>query len=147
MNKPVHFDISEFLRSNTATERRIENVPTYSVIENLTELAINLLDPIREAWKSGIRVSSGYRCVRLNNVVGGVQNSQHIYGCAADIVPSNGDINGFIKFLRAWLPKSGLKWDKCIIETSKSSGAKWVHIVWKSSQGYQRHKLFDLDAK
>ena len=140
-----HFTLPELLRSSTAVNKKIENLPTMEVVHNLEALVDNLLDPLREAWGSGIRVSSGFRCVQLNNAVGGVQNSQHIYGCAADIQPSNGRFNEFVAFLKKWLP--GRSWDKCIIETSKSSGAKWVHIVWKSSQGYQRRKLFDMEAK
>lgn len=140
-----YFTLPELLRSSTAVAKRIENLPTMEVIHNLEDLVNNLLDPLREAWGSGIRVSSGFRCIQLNNVVGGVQNSQHIYGCAADIQPSNGKFNEFVAFLKKWLP--GRMFDKCIIETSKSSGAKWVHIVWKSSQGYQRRKLFDMEAK
>ena len=32
-----------------------------------------------------VRIVSGYRCVTHNRVVGGKPNSQHLYGCAADI--------------------------------------------------------------
>lgn len=146
MNKPKYFTLEEMLRSATALSKKIENLPSWEVIENLNELAINLLDPIREAWGSGIRVTSGLRVVRLNNLVKGVANSQHIYGCACDIVPVNGKTNEFIKFLTDWLPKSNLNWDKIILETSKSTGSKWVHCVYKSSQGYQRRRLFSLTA-
>lgn len=140
-----YFTLPELLKSSTAVNKKIENLPTLEVVLNLKALVENLLDPMREAWGSGIRVSSGFRCVQLNNAVGGVQNSQHIYGCAVDIQPANGKFNEFVAFLKKWLP--GRSWDKCIIETSKSSGAKWIHIVWKSSQGYQRRKLFDMEAK
>lgn len=138
-----YFQLEEFLRSKTAVDKKIENVPSYEVIDNLIALRDNLLNPLREAWGSGIHVNSGFRCPALNKAVGGVANSQHQYGCAVDIVPSNGKFDEFVAFLKRWLP--GRDWDKCIIETSKS-GAKWIHIVWKSSQGYQRHKLFSLEA-
>ena len=139
-----YFTLPELLRSDTAIKKRIDNTPTdWSVIDNLYDLVINLLDPLREAWGSGIRVNSGFRCVVLNRAVNGVQNSQHIYGCAADIVPANGKFDEFVAFLKKWLP--GRNWDKCIIESSKGGG-RWVHIVWKSSQGYQRHKLFSMQA-
>lgn len=138
-----YFQLEEFLRSKTAIDKKIENVPSYEVIDNLIALRDNLLNPLREAWGSGIHVNSGFRCPALNKAVGGVQNSQHQYGCAVDIVPSNGKFNDFVVFLKRWLP--GHDWDKCIIETSKT-GAKWIHIVWKSSQGYQRHKLFSMQA-
>ena len=139
-----YFTLQEMLRSETALRKKIDNSPSYEIVRNLERLA-EFLDQLREAWGSGIRVSSGFRCVQLNNAVGGVQNSQHIYGCAADIQPSNGKFNEFVAFLKKWL--AGRAFDKCIIETSKSSGARWIHIVWKSSQGYQRRKLFDMEAK
>jgi hypothetical protein len=58
----------------------------------LTILVEQLLDPIRRRYGAPILVTSGYRCPALNPAVGGVANSHHIVGCAADIVgetPSN----------------------------------------------------------
>ncbi|MBR1732407.1 MAG: hypothetical protein IJ729_01500 [Alloprevotella sp.] len=45
------------------------------------------LAPLREAWGAPIIVVSGYRCAALNKAVGGVKNSQHMVGEAADILP------------------------------------------------------------
>ena len=53
--------------------------------QGLTSAKDQLLDPIREAWGKPIIVSSGYRCKELNALVGGVKNSHHLLGCAADI--------------------------------------------------------------
>ena len=44
-----------------------------------------VLDPLREHWGLPIRVTSGYRCPELNEEVGGVEDSWHMDGCAADI--------------------------------------------------------------
>ena len=52
----------------------------------LTILVEQLLDPIRRRYGAPIIVTSGYRCPALNTAVGGVANSHHIIGCAADIV-------------------------------------------------------------
>ncbi len=46
---------------------------------------LEVLDKIREAVGGPVYVSSGYRCPEHNAEVGGVQNSQHLYGRAADI--------------------------------------------------------------
>ena len=54
----------------------------------LTILVEQLLDPIRRRYGAPIIVTSGYRCPALNTAVGGVANSHHIVGCAADIVAS-----------------------------------------------------------
>ena len=51
----------------------------------MVELITKVLDPIRERWQSPIYITSGYRCPALNRKVGGVENSYHTRGMAADI--------------------------------------------------------------
>lgn len=144
MRKPKYFTIYELIHSDTATRKKIDNTPTsWDIIENLLNLAL-FLDEMREAWGSGIRVSSGFRCPQLNAAVGGVQGSAHQYGNAADIVPVNGKMNEFEAFLKRWL--KGKKFDQCIWETSKSTGGRWVHFGLFSNKGEQRCKMFGLVA-
>lgn len=138
-----YFTLQEFLRSDTAIRKKIDNSPSWEVVSNLSRLAA-FLDELREAWGSAIRVSSGFRCVALNNAVGGVQGSAHQYGNAADISPVNGKMNEFEAFLKKWL--KGKKWDQVIWETSKSSGARWIHISLYSNKGEQRCRMFGLTA-
>lgn len=52
---------------------------------NIEALVDNVLDPVREQFGKPIYVSSGYRCPKHNREVGGVPNSQHMRGEAADI--------------------------------------------------------------
>lgn len=138
-----YFKLEEFLRSDTAIRKKIDNSPSWEVVNNLSRLAA-FLDELREAWGSGIRVSSGFRCYALNNAVGGVQGSAHQYGNAADISPVNGKMNEFEAFLKKWL--KGRKFDQCIWETSKSTGGRWVHFSLYSNKGEQRCKMFGLTA-
>ena len=81
-----YFTISELLKSDTATKHGIWNGATKEAEENLRSLVENVLDPLREAYGKPIRVTSGYRCPKLNRLVGGSPNSQHMRGEAADIV-------------------------------------------------------------
>ena len=53
--------------------------------ENVKALVSEVLDPVREKLGMPIVVNSGYRCERHNKDVGGVKNSQHLKGEAADI--------------------------------------------------------------
>ena len=53
--------------------------------ENVEALVQNVLDPLRERYGKPIYVNSGYRCAKHNQEVGGVANSQHLRGEAADI--------------------------------------------------------------
>ena len=138
-----YFTLQEFLRSDTAIRKKIDNSPSWEVVSNLSRLAA-FLDELREAWGSAIRVSSGFRCVALNNAVGGVQGSAHQYGNAADISPVNGKMNEFEAFLKKWL--KGRKFDQCIWETSKSTGGRWVHFSLYSNKGEQRCRMFGLTA-
>lgn len=57
-------------------------------------------EAIRRAWGSAIGVTSGYRPEPINTQVGGVSSSRHVNGDALDIYPSNGDLEGFYKWLK-----------------------------------------------
>lgn len=46
---------------------------------------IPTLDAIREIYRKPMIVTSGYRCAEYNQQVGGVQDSEHTDGLAADI--------------------------------------------------------------
>lgn len=83
-----YFTFSELLRSKVALENKIDNDPlkygeSY-VYFRLCSLVINLLDPIRERFATPMIITSGYRCERVNKLVGGVDNSQHMKGEAVD---------------------------------------------------------------
>ena len=84
-----HFSISELTASDTALREGIDNHPPKCAYHLLYVLVEQLLDPIREAWGEPIVISSGYRCKELNTLVGGVKNSHHLLGCAADIIAGN----------------------------------------------------------
>ncbi|MBQ5852920.1 MAG: hypothetical protein IIW53_02405, partial [Rikenellaceae bacterium] len=87
-----YFSIEELVKSASAERLAIDNTPPRAAQRMLTILVEQLLDPIRRRYGAPIIVTSGYRCPALNTAVGGVANSHHIVGCAADIVgetPSN----------------------------------------------------------
>lgn len=138
-----YFELSELLHSNTARENKIENLPTFEIVENLKELAA-FLDGLRSDWGSGIRITSGFRNEALNRLVGGVQNSCHKLGYAADLYPVNGDFEGFKKFVVGWL--NGKDFDEAIVEKD-SKGNKWIHLQTYSPNGFQRKKIFSLNVK
>lgn len=141
-NFSKYFDLEEFLESSTARQRSIQNCPSWAVVLRLRELA-QFLDGLREAWGSGIRVTSGFRDANLNYYVGGVPNSVHRIGFAADLVPVNGKMKEFKKFVVEWL--KGKQFDEAIIEKN-SKGSEWIHIQLYSPNGYQRKKVFSLNA-
>ena len=136
-----YFTISEMIASDTAKAKGIDNAPTTEMRANLVALIETLLDPLREAWKSPIRVTSGYRCAVLNRAVGGSSTSAHLYGCAADIVPLNGKIAEFKAFCKNYFGNRRHLFDQVILEQSK--GSEWVHIGLKTKDGRKRGQLME----
>lgn len=69
----------------TYREFSIDSLTPDKYIENSRALAVNVLEPLREILNGTISVRSGYRTKEKNEAVGGVKNSQHLKGQAADI--------------------------------------------------------------
>lgn len=81
MSFPKNFTLDELTITNTG----YNNIPDGIELTYLSRLANNVLQPIRDKWNAPIIVNSAYRCKALNAKVGGAKNSDHLYGCAADI--------------------------------------------------------------
>ena len=83
-----HFNLSEFFCSSTAAKNGIKNEPSIdakaTIARNINLLVDNVLDPVRDMVHTPIIITSGYRCPQVNRLVGGVDNSQHMSGYAAD---------------------------------------------------------------
>lgn len=83
-----HFTLSEFFNSSTAVKNGIKNEPSpderATIVRNINSLVDNVLDPIRDKFCTPVIITSGYRCPQVNKLVGGVDNSQHMSGHAAD---------------------------------------------------------------
>ena len=93
MQLTKNFTLEELVHSDTANAKGIDNTPTQEIIDNLKELAENVLQPIRDKWGKPLTVNSGYRCKELNKAVGGVSTSQHQKGKAADIEAGTNEDN------------------------------------------------------
>lgn len=85
MENPKYFELTEFLKSETAVAHGIENLPSWEIVDALQKFAVGTLDPIRVRWGQALIVSSGYRVPELNAIVGGSATSDHMEGLAVDI--------------------------------------------------------------
>lgn len=83
-----HFKLSEFFDSSVAEKHGIKNEPSIdakaTIVRNIDLLVDNVLDPVRDVIRTKIVITSGYRSPQVNRLVNGVDNSQHMSGCAAD---------------------------------------------------------------
>jgi uncharacterized protein YcbK (DUF882 family) len=118
-----HFTFSELLKSDTAVKQQLWNGANREAEENLRSLVEQVLDPLREAYGKPIRVNSGYRCPRLNTLVGGSINSQHMRGEAADIQPVASNDDGLHEMARILIDNG--KFDQLIIYPT------FIHVSWK----------------
>ncbi len=116
-----HFRIEEFEASPTAESMGIDNTMPAEARRAVERLVEAVLDPLREEFAMPIYVNSGYRSAALNAAVGGVANSQHLRGEAADITTGTRDGN-----MRLWrlLRKMRLPVDQAINEHSYA----WIHV-------------------
>ena len=123
-----HFSLGEFVRSSTAQRISIDNTPDAEVIENLRNLCTKVLEPLREHLGQPVVITSGFRSKRLNETVGGVKNSQHLRGEAADLmVEGEKQARDWIRWMMDFL-----EFDQLILE--KKGKKVWVHVSLKRNR-------------
>ena len=105
-----YFTFDELTYSRTAVENGLLNRPGATERDNLAQLVERLLDPLRERLGEPIAILSGYRSPEVNTLVGGVTDSQHTLGEAADCYCLAGP-----ERLLAVLRASGLPFDQAIV--------------------------------
>lgn len=136
MKLSEHFTLEELTASDTAARLGINNTPPVYVIENLKRLC-TLLEDVRHAVGKPIRISSGYRCLKVNHAVGSRDTSQHLQGCAADIKVQGVTVDELMKVIIG----AGVKFDQLIREFDS-----WVHIsVPNTPADKPRHSMLIID--
>lgn len=134
MYTPKYFTLKEFIRSSTAERLKIDNTPSFTVVNNLLRLCALVLDDARMKLDRPIIVNSGYRCIELNRRVGGVYNSQHLTGLACDISCSD---NRLLFDILAGNPNI----DQLLYEHSGKS--TWIHVSITRYGGTPRRYIND----
>lgn len=124
------FDWKEFTKSDVAKAHHINNeIVDWEVRDNIKALVDNVLQPLRDAWGGPLFINSGFRCKELNELVGGVETSQHLKGEASDIGVT--DPYALAKLAK----KLGLVYDQMGIYAS------FLHISYKKD-GENRGQIF-----
>lgn len=143
---PSNISYEELIYSATAEEKGINNsAPNVEVLANLF-LTAHSLQCIRDAlekkfgFEIPLYISSGFRCEELNEEIGGVDDSAHIYGLAADIVPGGITVEQLYEAIEEM---ENLPFDQLILE--KKGNSEWVHIGFREPATYlTRFEVFKL---
>ena len=129
-----HFTIAEFVKSETADRKAINNRLPKDLLQNVERLVREVLDPLREAYGKPITVNSGYRSPALKNAVGGSPTSDHMQGRAADITGGSPVEN---RRLFDLVQSLGLPFDQLIDEKDFA----WVHVSHRSEKENRKQVL------
>lgn len=139
--KSDFFSLEEFTRSATALRLKIDNTPKDYIIRNIQYGVQMVLDPLRRIIRSPIIITSGFRCSALNKAVGGVANSWHTKGNAADIrIKDEEEAKAIFQALKT-LPSV----DTVLFEHSAT--AIWMHVQWDMEKTPRHHFNFNYQAK
>lgn len=129
----LNFTISELIHSDTALKNGINNTPDTKSLDNMLELIVNCLQPIREKLGKPMIITSGYRNSQVNKLVGGAATSQHTKGQAADFTVSGMTPAKVVEFIK----NSGVEYDQLINEYNQ-----WTHISY--NKGNNRNQILTI---
>lgn len=135
-----HFRLSEFARSQTAERAGIDNRIPKALIPHLVTLCEQVLEPLRQHAGKPITISSGYRCPRLNALVGGVPGSQHLTGEAADLhLPSLAEGREWFDWIARHCSFDQLLWER-------RGSTHWIHVSCRSDPSKNRRMVLTVNA-
>ena len=147
------FRLKSYIKSREAEAKGINNMPGVDkdgsgelsadvVIGNIENLHNNCVDPIMRHFNNipgssgnSIGISSGYRCKQLNDAISppGVKNSQHIHGCAVDLIY----VDGYTSDVANWIIQNLPSYHQMIWEfpekgefSPSNTSPSWIHISY-----------------
>ena len=121
MKLTKNFSLNEFISSETALRRGIDNTPSAEVLANLKALCENIMQPLRDWYGKPINITSGYRSPALNRAIKGAANSDHMKGQAVDFTLPKEDYPKVFEWLR-----NNVNYTQIIDEF----GFSWIHISY-----------------
>ena len=126
MKLSKNLSLAEVTKSTTAKRLGIDNTPDDWTTENLRKVAEHIFQPLRDAFKCPIYVSSGYRSAELNTAIGGSRRSQHVEGRALDL---DADVYGRCTNSQIfdWI-RENLEFDQLVWEFGDQDNPDWVHV-------------------
>lgn len=134
MRTPISKDFcyEEFEESLIAEELKIDNsIPSKRIRFAIRLLVLNLLQPLRDKVQRPLILNSGYRSQALNKAVGGVKESQHVKGEAADISCKDAMQ---VLLLGQIIMRFSIPFDQMILHEN------FIHLSFKA-KGRQRYQI------
>ena len=122
-----HISYREGTKSNTASRLGIDNTPGNYEVTNMVGVDHNVFEPLRKYVGGPIRISSFYRCEKLNRAIGGSSRSQHCEGRAIDLDDTLGHKTNaeMYKYI-----KDNLSFDQLIWEFGDDTNPDWIHVSY-----------------
>ena len=134
-----NFSMDELTHSDTAARHGIDNTPNDNQKENLYKLAMEMED-VRELLNNKpIFISSGYRCLALNELLGSKKTSSHIKGLAVDFTCRQFGTPNEIVFA---LINSDIPYDQAIVEFDK-----WTHLSFCEDEKTPRRQALIINKE
>ncbi len=130
----LNFKISELIHSDTAVLHNVNNMPDINSLDNMLDLIFYVLQPLRDRLKKPIIITSGFRCKKVNELIGGKSTSQHLKGQAVDFIVQGMKPSEVVQFIR----NTYIEYDQLIDEYDK-----WVHISF--NKGNNRQQYFKIN--
>ena len=140
-----HFTLAEMCKTSAKTQDG--NIPSHVHIENLKRLC-GWLEMLRSEWNKRygegddpIVINSGYRSEAVNKAVGGVKGSNHLTGCAADILVAG--MEQLVRYATILLDisdESQEDFDELLLERSPRGGY-WLHFAVRPTDNRRKVRL------
>jgi hypothetical protein len=134
-----NFSIDELTHSDTAARHDIDNTPNDNELDNLLITAMEMENVRELLGNKPIYVSSGYRCLALNELLGSKRTSAHIRGLACDFTCRQFGTPDKIVFA---IINSKIKFDQLILEYDQ-----WVHISFCEDKEIPRRQALVINKE
>lgn len=134
-----NFSMNELTHSDTAARHGIDNTPNEDEKDNLYKLAMELENVRKLLNNKPIYVSSGYRCLALNELLGSKRTSAHIRGLAVDFTCRQFGTPNEIVFA---LINSDIPYDQVILEFNQ-----WVHLSFCEDEKTPRRQALIINKE
>jgi len=165
--KHIPFKLDQCIYSSIAEKNKIDNLPGTdydinikppqnellkdNIILNLHRLFKYCINPIFAQFGNNLALTSVYRNKEVNKLLGGVENSQHIYGYATDMILTNGTPSSF---LFNWCKTRIPQYHQLIWEYpergdyhSNTIPFSWVHISYIEGNNEKINSVSSLNPK